>query len=200
MKATISMLAKRWVAVLAAMTYLGTSSAPTLADSECDDLRGDERILPGEFVPDLGGAWKSPVLSLQGDVGDALARLDFGEALPLVYSVDLNGDGEAELLLTTPDGKLCGNAGCPYILLAGKTMKQIGEFFGHLAILDERVNGYRIIQSYSRYRVYSSSLDTYVFDGGMYRPVSHALVDACGLEQWSRRLRGDGAEPLVKSK
>lgn len=156
------------------------------ADSECDDLRGDELTLPGEL---LGKAWKRRNLPAKGDVDDALARLDYNDEVPQVYSVDLNADGRAELLLTSPGGRLCGNAGCPYILLDPKTQKRIGEFFGHLAILDERVNGYRIIQSFSRYRVSVSSLETYVFDRGTYRLVSHAIVDTCGLEQWQRRMR-----------
>lgn len=166
-----------------------------LAVADCDELRGDERILPGEVIPYLGSAWKSRKLPPRGDVDSALTQLDYRDELPLVYSIDLNGDGHDELLLTTPNGRLCGNAGCPYILLAPKTMKRIGEFFGHLVLLDERVNGYRIIQSYSRYRVSDSSFDTYVFDGSAYRLVSHAIVDVCGLEQWGRRIRNYQQRP-----
>jgi len=51
------------------------------------------------------------------------------------------------------------------------------------------VNGFRIIQTSSRYRVSDSGLDTYVFDGMAYRFMSHAIVDFYGLEQWSRRMR-----------
>jgi len=176
--------------LLAVLALLGGLIQPSLASSECDEelreLRGDERTLPGEL---LGKARKSQNLPSKGDVDDTLTRLDYNDEGPLVYSVDLNADGRAELLLTSPGDRLCGNAGCPYILLDPKTLKRIGEFFGHLAILDERVNGYRIIQVFSRYRVGTSSLDTYVFDRGTYRLVSHALVDGCALEQWFMRMR-----------
>jgi len=141
------------------------------------------------LVPDLGNDWKRRDLPLKGDVDDTLSRLDSNDQGPLVYAIDLNRDDRDELLLTAPDGRLCGNAGCPYILLDPKTLKRIGEFFGHLAILDGRVNGYRIIQSYSRYRVGATSLDTHVFERGAYRLVSRAIVDSCGLELWGRSMR-----------
>ncbi len=155
------------------------------AAEECDQFRGDENILPGEL---LGKTWKKMELPDKGEVNAALAQLDEQDT-PHVQRIDLNGDGRPELLLTSSGGRLCGNAGCPYQLLAAQSFKRIGEFFGHLAILDERVNGYRIIQNFSRYLSSLTSLDTYVFDGKTYRLVAHAIVDQCGLEQWSRRMR-----------
>lgn len=178
--------ANLWAALLIAVAPL-----LALADDDCAALRGDEQILPGEEVPQLGTRWERMELPARGDVGDALTRLDV-EDIPLVYPIDLNGDGRPELLLASPEGRLCGNAGCPYYLLDQRTMKRLGEFFGHLYVLDERVHGYRIIQSVSRRLVRASSIDTYVFDGKAYRLVSHAIVDACGLEQWGRRMRYDG--------
>jgi hypothetical protein len=151
----------------------------------CELFRGDENLLPGEL---LGKTWTKTKLPDKGDVNAALAQLD-EQDIPAVRKIDLNGDGRPELLMTSSDGRLCGNAGCPYQLLAPQSFKRIGEFFGHLAILDERVNGYRIIQSFSRYLSSLTRLDTYVFDGKAYRLVAHAIVDQCGLEQWSRRLR-----------
>lgn len=172
-------------------TVLATalSISVVFAGTDCDALSGDEGALPGMIVPRAGPAWKRLRLPSKGDVDDALSRLDNGDEEPLVYAVDLNADGHDELLLTTENERLCGNAGCPYLLLDPKSFRQIGEFFGHLAILDERVNAYRIIQSYSRYRTDTSSLDTYVFHRGAYRRVAHSLVDACGLEQWRRGMR-----------
>lgn len=182
---------RRSATVCVAAFLVAVAPLQVLADDDCTALRGDERILPGDEVPRLGAKWKRMELPAGGDVGDALAQLDV-EDVPLVYSIDLNGDGRPELLLTTPESRLCGNAGCPYRLLDRRTMKQLGEFFGHLYVLDERVHGYRIIQSVSRRLVGASNLDTYVFDGKAYRLVSHAILDPCGLEQWGRRMRYDG--------
>ena len=180
-------------AICACVTALvsAMSMSAAIAGADCDALSGDDATLPGLIVPEAGPAWKRLRLPALGDVDDALSRLDNSDDEPRVYAVDLNADGHDELLLTTENGRLCGNAGCPYLLLDPKSFRQIGEFFGHLTILDERVNAYRIIQSYSRYRTDTSSLDTYVFHGGAYRRVAHVLVDACGLEQWRRGMRGN---------
>lgn len=159
------------------------------AQSDCAPLRGDEAILPGQLLDDDASAWRHRRLPSHGDVDRALIDLDYGDELPFVRTIDLNGDGRPELLLTSPVGRLCGNGGCPYLLLAADSLKKIGEFFGHLAVLDERINGYRIVQSYSRSSASASSLDTFVFAGGTYRLVSHVTVDSCGLEQWGRRMR-----------
>lgn len=172
---------------LAVIAGLSGMASLARAESECNELRGDEQILPGEF---LGNAWGRHELPSKGDVDEALTRLDSYDEGPLANSVDLNRDGKPELFLASPDGKLCGNAGCPYVLLDPESLKRIGEFFGHqLALLDERVNGYRIVQSYSRLRFDATNLDTYVYDVGQYRLVAHVVLDSCGLEQWSRRIR-----------
>lgn len=164
--------------------FLVTDAA---AQGDCVALRGDEAVLPGEFLRDNG--WKTVSLPSVGDLDKALTDLDYQDEMPFVYAVDLNGDRAPEYLVATPNGRLCGTGGCPYILLAGTPMKRIGEFFGHLAILDARVNGYRIIQTFSRYQGTTTSLDTYVFDGGAYRLSSHVILESCGFEQWGRRIR-----------
>ncbi len=173
--------------VILLSTSTGMSSAQPAGD--CDELRGDEKILPGELIPGAGSRWKRQELLDKGDLQRTLSDLDYQDELPLILSLDLNGDGKQELLLTSSEGKLCGNAGCPYALLAPASMTRIGEFFGHMAVLDEYINGYRIIQTYGRYRVSDTSLDTYVYDDKVYRLVSHAILDRCGLEQWRRRMR-----------
>jgi hypothetical protein len=159
----------------------------SVAQGDCDALRGDEAVLPGEFIPDH--EWRSVSLPSVGDLDRALTDLDYQDELPFVYAIDLDGDRAPEYLMTTPNGRLCGTGGCPYILLAGKSMKRIGEFFGRPAILDARVNGYRVIQTFSRFRGMATSLDTYVFDGRAYRLSSHVILEPCGFEQWGRRIR-----------
>jgi hypothetical protein len=170
--------------VLCGAAFLGTDSA---AQGECEAWRGDEAVLPGESIPDNG--WKAISLPPLGDVDQALTELDYQDELPVAFAIDLNDDRAPEYLVTTPNGRLCGTGGCPYILLAGKSMKPMGEFFGHLAILDARVNGYRILRTFSRYRGTATSFDTHVVDGRAYRLSSHAILEPCGFEQWDRRIR-----------
>ncbi len=176
--------------MLALVLCLSAPASHGLPTGDCDEfVRGDERSLPGELVPYLGSPWQFRALPSRGDLDAVLTDLDSNDKGPLVYPTDLNGDGRAELLLTTPDARLCGSAGCPYALLDPRTLRRLGKFFGHLAILDERVNGYRLVQSWSREQAGYSTLDTYVFDRGGYRLVSHALIDGCGLERWRARMR-----------
>lgn len=167
------------------LLFLGSALSAS-AEPDCAALSGDEAVLPGEFLP---SSWKSEKLPDKGDIGRSLEELDYGDELPVSLGMDLNNDGKEELFLTSPGGRSCGNAGCPYILLENGSMKLIGKFFGHLAVLDERVNKYRIIQSFSRLRVEATNLDTWVFDGKEFRQVSHAILDPCGFEQWGRRIR-----------
>lgn len=172
------------------------------AADDCKALRGDESILPGRILREDGTAWRSRAFPSRGDLDAALLELDSAEDMPVVHEADLNGDGHKELFLTTAGGKLCGTAGCPYVVLAPGSLKKIGAFFGHLAILDERINGYRIIQSFSRLESAYTNLDTYVFDDKRYRQVAHVILESCGLEQWYRRMRSDAdsaAPPTAKS-
>jgi hypothetical protein len=164
-------------------------ATPARAQGDCAALRGDEAVLPGEMIVHDSAGWKTRGLPPSPDVSRALTALDYGDELPVALGIELGGDGTRAYLLTSPGTRLCGTGGCPYVLLAGTPLRRIGEFFGHLAVLDTRINGHRVIQSYSRYRGDATSLDTYVFDGTAYRHVSHAVLDPCGLEQWRRRLR-----------
>jgi hypothetical protein len=176
----------------AGLLLLGLSSLGRVAwaQGDCDALRGDEQTLPGQYLRQGAAAWQKRPLPERGDADAALAKLDdTGDGLLAVHELDLNGDGQGELFLTSGDDRLCGNAGCPYVLLEPDGQRMIGDFFGHLAVLDERIDGYRVIQTFRRLVTGATNLDTYVFDGERYRLVSHATLDPCGLEQWARRMR-----------
>ena len=178
-------------AILLVLMLFGLDGA-AVSQEDCDALRGDENILPGQLLDEGGSGWQPTALPGSKDLDEALAQLDYGDEVPVVHALDLDGDGEREYILTSAGGRLCGNAGCPHVLLAGRPLTRIGEMFGHVAILDERINGHRVVQAYARYLVEATSLDTWVFDGKAYRLVSHAIVDRCGLEQWRRRMRSGG--------
>lgn len=140
-------------------------------------------------MPQGPDAWKPRRLPLQRNVTAALDKLDYGDESPVVHEIDLNQDGRKELLVASPGTRLCGNGGCPYVLLAAGSLATIGEFFGHLAFLDERFNGFQIIQSYSHVGAGFTNLDTYVFDGTRYRLVARAALESCGFEQWDGQMR-----------
>lgn len=135
---------------------------------------------------------KQQRLPLRGGMSAALAALDYEDGeLPLVYIQDLNADGASDYLLGSPHGRLCGTAGCPYMLADGESFEIIGEFFRTIAVLAGRVATYPVIQTLSKRDITTTNLDTFVFDGRMYRLVSHALVESRGLEEWHGNLRAD---------
>jgi hypothetical protein len=158
------------------------------AETDCPLPRAGEQVLPGKLMPQGALAWKTRRLPARHDVTAALNRLDYGDELPAVHEMDLSNDGREELFIVSP-ARLCGTGGCAYVLLAGGSLAMIGEFFGHLAFLDERVNEFRVIQSYSHVGAGLTNLDTYVFDGKTYRLAAHVVLDSCGFEQWQRAMR-----------
>ena len=128
-------------------------------------------------------------LSFEGDVIVEMAALEYidGE-LPLVHVDDFNGDGVSDYLMGTPEWRLCGTAGCPYVLLDGESLEKVGDFFGTVAVLVVRVNGSPVIQTISKRNVDTTNLHTFVFDGESYRIVSYALLESAGVEAWHRGL------------
>lgn len=91
--------------------------------------------------------------------------------------------------MASPAGRLCGNGGCPYVLLAPGSLAIIGEFFGHLVLLDERINGFQIIQEYSHVGAGYTRLGTFIYDRGRYRLTVDVVLDSCGFEQWQHQMR-----------
>lgn len=127
-----------------------------------------------------------------GDVPAALSALDYEKTeRPFAYVEDFNGDGVADFLLGTPNHRLCGTAGCPYLLIEGRSLKIIGDFFGTIAVLKRRTNGFPVIQTVAKRDLAATNLHTFVFDGRAYRLVSHSLLEARGLEEWHRNLITD---------
>lgn len=142
--------------------------------------------LTGTLIP--REAFAPRVLAASGEVENVLLGLDYDKGeVPLVYAADFNGDGEVDFLIVSPE-RLCGTAGCVYSLLDGKTMREIGNFFGHVAILDVRINGFPVIQVMSKRDLFSVNLSTYVFDGGQFMEIGYALLSEPGVQEWNERI------------
>lgn len=133
-------------------------------------------------------AFSPRTLRPDGDVASVLQALDYAvDEVPRVYADDLDGDGASEYLIVSHD-RLCGTAGCPYALLDGHGMREIGNFFGHVALLDARINGFPVIQAMSKRDLSAVNLSTFVFDGGRYREVAYSLLNEPGVSEWHRRI------------
>ncbi|MCX6557072.1 MAG: hypothetical protein NTW95_06525 [Candidatus Aminicenantes bacterium] len=127
-------------------------------------------------------------LPASGDIPDSLERLEYlDEAIPNSFQKDLNSDGRVEYLIISA-GSLCGTGGCPYILLDGKSLRRIGNFFGSpILVAAQKINSYPVIHVYSHASAGSGTFTTHVYDGHEYRAVSSVF------------LAGESVDALFKS-
>ena len=145
-----------------------------------------ENNLQGQLI---GNKDLQPRAALAKSFKEIVAMLEYdnGEA-PLAYEADFNGDGTIDYLIRSSD-RLCGTAGCPYVLIDGKAGRVIGEFFGGVAILRQRINSYPVIQTVSKYDINATHVMTFVHDDGRYRQVAYALLERRGMDKWFTGLK-----------
>ncbi len=130
-------------------------------------------------------------LPQKGDIPYLLADFEYPRNEKTnVFRYDFNRDGIEDYFVESWKS-LCGTGGCPYALVDGKTKKRIGDFFGSpILLLDQRINGFPVIQSYGHLSVDSGGFTTYVFDGRKYQVVSSVYVEGKSLERLFKELEG----------
>ena len=124
-----------------------------------------------------------------GDIPYLLGDFEYLEGeTPKVFVIDLNGDDSPDYFVESSN-RLCGTGGCLYAFIDGKTKKRIGDFFGSpILVLDQKINGYPIIQSYAHLNADSGNFVTYVFDGKKYQIVANTFVEGKSLEVLFKKL------------
>ena len=165
----------RWLSVIIVLILLAVVAADAKES-------GKSRLLRYE-------AFASVAIPVEYGTEEAIGALDYlpGES-PLVLQIDLNGDGFEDIFLATPNFRLCGTAGCPYMLVEGKSKELIGEFFGMLALTAIKINGFPVIHAVSKRDMYSTNLHIYVYNGTKYAVVGHALLESKGIGEWWNTL------------
>lgn len=82
-------------------------------------------------------------------------------------AIDLNADGIAEKFV--PNEFLCGNGGCPWLIIDEQNGKLIGTPFGSsIDIRGEVVNGYRVLEAHHSPGAGDPVIDIYEFSEGTY--------------------------------
>lgn len=146
----------------------------------------------GAFAGTLLDASKFSTTRIPGGTAwaDALVFLEYpGDSTEvLAHKRDLNGDGVDDYVVASHGHILCGTGGCPFVVLDGRSGREIGSFFGYVAVLTAKANGHSVIQVISKRSTDSSGLSTYVYRAGNYQLVSHAILQADGVERWRRTL------------
>lgn len=131
-------------------------------------------LTPGIFKP------VTLARSFQNDkIRDALAYGDHD--LVRVVDLDLNDDLKPERFIVAAE-KLCAAEGCPYTLLDGKSLREIGQFVGTLIVLKQHKNGWAVIQTVGRNDAGLFNLSTYAFNRAQYQPEDSALIDEVTFE------------------
>lgn len=103
--------------------------------------------------------------------------------------VDLNADGAPEYLLQSAPS-LCGNGGCLYTLVDGKSGDALGQFFGNvLYVQRETDRGFPRLATYSHLSVASGTYATYAFDGRAYAARSIRTLEGGPLDSLVASLR-----------
>ena len=133
-------------------------------------------------------AFQVTELATVNGIDDVLVALDYDEnEKPRVFAADFNDDRIPDYLIISHE-RLCGTAGCSYSLVDGKSGREIGTFFGHVAVLDQRVNGFRVIQTLSKRDLSTVNLSTFTFDGKRFVESRHALLDEQAAGKWLRGI------------
>lgn len=157
-------------------------------DANAENVAPIERALAGTLLDES----KFSITRIRG--GPASAEALFSQEYPanstevLAHGLDINGDGVEDHTVASYRNSLCGTGGCPYVLLDGRSGREIGSFFGSVAVLTAKVNGYAVIQVIGKRSIDSSSLTTHVYDRGSYHLVSYSILQAEGVREWRRTL------------
>lgn len=164
----------RFTVLIVSLTLLGSA-------------RAEQKLPSGAWLD--SGSMRQINLPSAGDIPSLLGDFEYLEnELPRVFVFDIDGDRLDDYFVESSK-RLCGTGGCLYALVDGKTKKRIGEFFGSpVLILDQKINGYPVIQSYSHINAESGNFVTYIFDGIKYQIVATVYVQGKSLEELFKGL------------
>lgn len=169
---------RRFGAAVACLTIVAGAGAVTPAGSPAE-----RRLIRYEDLASID-------LPLTPTVFDALTALDYlPDEKPYGLTLDLDRDGTPEILLSSPEYRLCGNAGCPYLLLDARLAHRIGDFFGTLVVETAPAGGWATIYAISRRDIEHTNLQLFGYAAGAYSPSEYRLLDSGGMAAWSAGLK-----------
>jgi hypothetical protein len=113
--------------------------------------------------------------------------------------VDLNGDGHRDYLIQSAPS-LCGNGGCVYLVVDGRSERGIGQIFGEpLYFLAQASHGYPTIASYAHLSAAARTYTTWSYTGKEYRQVGSRTVEGGTRDTLLASLRRIPFWPARKS-
>lgn len=140
-------------------------------------IDGDESFKPGNNL-------KLP------DLKNILFELEYFEKIsPDVFEYDLNGDNANEIFIKS-NTSLCGNGGCVYILIDGKSKRRIGNFLGAPLVVIQKKNGQNFpdIEAYGHTGAGTGNIETFRYSTGKYKSISSIDLSGKLLEIYLNRI------------
>jgi len=91
---------------------------------------------------------------------------------------DLDRDGRADYIIRS-SGRLCGNGGCDYLLVDGRTRLALGTLFGGTIYVDSAPPGrFPVLHSLAHRSAESATWTRYVYRNGKYAGESRVFTGA----------------------
>ena len=81
--------------------------------------------------------------------------------------VDLNRDGSPDYIIRSAES-LCGNAGCPYLVVDGATGRELGTLFGTVYVESAPRGRFPTLHSLASLGAFEATWTEYVYGGGTY--------------------------------
>jgi hypothetical protein len=111
------------------------------------------------------------------------------DSKPLVYSVDINGDGIPDYIIES-DQVICGTGGCIYLVIDGKTFEKKFDFLGNPPIIsDRKFNGHSVILILKYSGPDKATIDVYEFRKKEYERTKSIKLSGEKLNSQLKKFR-----------
>ncbi len=105
------------------------------------------------------------------------------ETITYTISIDLNGDKIPEKFES--DEVNCGSGGCPWIIIDGKTNKEIGTVEGIIVyILKKKENGFPLIETYWKLGCCEATVHYYSFEKKEYKEIRQVNLNEKEMDEY----------------
>jgi hypothetical protein len=104
-------------------------------------------------------------------------------------AVDLNRDTRLDYIIRSAS-TLCGNGGCSYLIVDGRSQSIVGRVFGEpLYFHQYATGGYPELSAYSHVSAVSGSYTVWTFQNGRYRQASARSLEVPALDSLIQSLK-----------
>jgi hypothetical protein len=118
-----------------------------------------------------------------------MADEGFDDSKPLIYSVDINGDGIPDYIIES-DQVICGTGGCIYLVIDGKTFEKKLDFLGSPPIIsDRKFNGHSVILILKYSGPDKATIGVYEFKNKEYERTKTIILSGEKLKKQLKRFR-----------